>query len=121
MALECFWRAEARQREGGPGAPYSHRIMWMKVIQMRELIHEYVNPVRTTDGATYRVRAYGEAQSDGTWVGWLEFAAGDADGPTRATDRETSQASRETLESWAEGLESTYFEGAFERARLVDE
>jgi hypothetical protein len=88
---------------------------------MPELIHGFVTPVRTTDGLTYRVRAFGEEQSDGAWVGWLEFAADDAGGPTRVTDRETSQASREALKSWAEGLESTYFEGAFERARSVDE
>jgi hypothetical protein len=87
---------------------------------MSELIQGYVTPVRTTDGVTYRVQAYGEEQSDGTWVGWLEFAADHAGGPTRVTDRETSQASREALKSWAQGLESTYFEGAFERARSVD-
>jgi hypothetical protein len=51
----------------------------------------------------------------------LEFLPDRAGLPTLLTDRETSQASREALASWAEGLESTYFEGAFERALPVDE
>jgi hypothetical protein len=87
---------------------------------MIQLVHEHPTHVRTPDGQRYLARTYGKADLDGTWVGWLEFSPVDTPGPVLQTDRETSQASREALESWALGLEPAYFEGAFERARLVE-
>ena len=78
---------------------------------------EYSTPVTSVeDGTVYRVRAYGEERSDGTWIGWLEFHPTVATKPMLRTGQETSQPSRVTVEYWASGLEPTYFEGAFERA-----
>jgi len=87
---------------------------------MTQLIREHSTHVRTSDGQRYRARTYGKPEPDGTWIGWLEFVPADMPGPALRTGHETSQASREALESWASGLESAYFQGAFERARLVE-
>jgi hypothetical protein len=87
---------------------------------MVQFIHEYSTHMRTPAGQTYIARTYGKPQLDGTWVGWLEFSPLDTPGPVLRTDRETSQTNRDALETWALGLESTYLEGAFERARLVE-
>jgi hypothetical protein len=86
---------------------------------MPELIHEHSAHIRTPEGLAYLVRIYGARQSDGTWIGWLEFDPVARKGPVLRTDRETSQATRSALESWALGLEMAYFEGAFARARVV--
>jgi hypothetical protein len=88
---------------------------------MTHLIREHSTHVRTPDGRRYVARSFGKPEPDGVWTGWLEFAPVDTSGPVLRTDRETSQASREALESWALGLEPAYFEGAFARARLVEE
>ena len=87
---------------------------------MTQLIREHSTHVRTSDGQRYRARTYGKSEPDGTWIGWLEFVPAETSGPVLRTDSETSQASRAALESWAAGLESAYFEGAFARARLVE-
>jgi hypothetical protein len=84
-----------------------------------ELIHEHGARIRTPDGIVYVPRTYAARQSDGTWEGWLEFIPVDAQAPVLKTDRDTSQASREALATWASGLEPAYFEGAFARAHLV--
>jgi hypothetical protein len=86
---------------------------------MAQLIHEHAVHVRTPEGQTYVPRTYGQRQADGTWEGWLEFEPVDGRGPRLRTERETSQASRDTLEMWASGLEPLYFEGAFARAQVV--
>ena len=86
---------------------------------MAELIHEHVTHVRTSAGDAYVPRTYAEQQADGVWEAWLEFEPIDG-GPTLRTDRETSQATREALETWASGLEASYFQGAFARARVVE-
>lgn len=86
---------------------------------MADLIHEHAMHVRTPEGEAYAVRTYGEARKDGTWLGWLEFEPADRHAPRLRTDRETTQASREALASWASGLEAAYFEGAFARAHIV--
>lgn len=83
------------------------------------MIHEHYTHVRTPEGTTYVPRTYAERQTDGTWEAWLEFHPLDKDAPALRTERETSQATREAVVAWAMGLESSYFEGAFERARLV--
>jgi hypothetical protein len=69
-----------------------------------------------SDGARYMVRLYGDQRADGMWVGWIEFEATDS-GVTLRTDRETTQSNQEQLSYWASGLQATYFEGAFSRAR----
>ena len=87
---------------------------------MAQLLLEYSTPVTSTeDGASYRVRAYGEERSDATWIGWLEFHPTDMRKPVLRTGRETTQPSRATVEYWASGVEPTYLEGAFDRALPV--
>ena len=86
---------------------------------MTALIHEHHALIRTPDGVAYVPRTYGAQQSDGTWEAWLEFVPLDPQTPALRTDRETSQASRQALDTWASGLEPAYFEGAFARAHVV--
>jgi hypothetical protein len=81
-----------------------------------ELIMEFVEQVTTADGTRYVVRVYGQPRTDGTWVGWLEFVAVGAAIVLR-TGIETTQTDRAALAYWASGLEPTYLEGAFARAR----
>jgi hypothetical protein len=88
---------------------------------MAVLLQEYSTQVVGPDGTTYDVRSYGEERVDGTWTGWLEFQPTDATQPARATDQETSQPNRQSIEYWATGLEPVYFEGAFQRAQDNDE
>jgi hypothetical protein len=87
---------------------------------MATLIHEHHTHVRTREGMTYLPRTYAATDDRGTWEAWLEFHPVDHDAPALATGRETSQASRAAVESWALGLEAVYLEGAFARARVVD-
>jgi hypothetical protein len=84
---------------------------------MAELLQEYLTHVIGPDHSTYIVRSYGEERLDGTWTGWLEFHPTDLSKRTLRTEQETSQPNRRAVEYWATGLEPTYFEGAFERAR----
>lgn len=84
---------------------------------MAILLQEYTTQVIAPDGTEYRVLSYGEERTDGTWRGWLEFEPTDDSKPTLATDQETSQPNRITIEYWATGLEPVYFEGAFNRAQ----
>jgi hypothetical protein len=65
---------------------------------------------------TYAIHVCGQARTDGTWEGWIEFHPG-GDGSILRTERETSQPNLEALEYWADGLEPIYFEGAFSRAQ----
>jgi hypothetical protein len=78
------------------------------------LIHAFSQPLRTATGDVYTVAAYGQARSDGTWIGWLVFTS--ATGIELRTARETTQPSRDDLAYWATGLEPVYLEGAFGRA-----
>jgi hypothetical protein len=80
-----------------------------------EVIHIFVEPFQAADGRLYDVRVLGRERSDGTWIAWLEFI--DPLGAVLPTDRETTQSSGEQVKYWAEGLELTYLEGAFDRAR----
>jgi hypothetical protein len=81
---------------------------------MPELIHESSTRI-ISRGDAYRAQVVGEQQQDGSWQGWIEYHPLGS-GSVLATGRETTQVSRGALEYWASGLESTYFEGAFERA-----
>jgi hypothetical protein len=71
------------------------------------------DPVR---GTAYTARAFGRSRGDGTWEGWIEFTA-DGSNDVLRTGQETTQSSREGVAYWASGLEATYLEGAFDRAR----
>ena len=86
---------------------------------MAHLIREHHTHVQTPAGVTYVPRTYAEREADGTWKAWLEFRPITGEGTVLRTERETSQATREAVESWASGLEAVYFEGAFSRARVV--
>src|SRR5687767_1192590 len=59
-----------------------------------ELIQELSTFVRDPGGVDYVARVWGQARSDGTWTGWLEFTAL-ASGERRRTDTETTQSNRE--------------------------
>ena len=87
--------------------------------KMVELIHTHHATIRTPEGLVYSPRSYGLERLDGTWEAWLEFVPIDAGAPTLRTARDTTQASRAALVSWALGLEGAYLEGAFARARIV--
>jgi len=81
------------------------------------LMLEFEDHVRDpADGTTYVARVYGRSRADGTWEGWLEFVAIGAAVVLR-TDQETTQSNRQGVAYWASGLEPSYLEGAFERAR----
>jgi len=67
------------------------------------------------DGRSYRPRAYGDPQPNGTWDGWLVFFPLDG-GSAIAPDRETSQSNYDALLAWAAGLTRVYLEGALARA-----
>jgi hypothetical protein len=66
--------------------------------------------------STYTINVCGQARTDGTWEGWVEFHPVGR-GSILRTERETSQPNHEALEYWADGLEPIYFEGAFARAQ----
>jgi hypothetical protein len=83
-----------------------------------EVMYEYPEHIRDTDGTEYIVRAYGAPRLDGIWEGWVEFLDISAD-VVRRTDIETTQSNMEDLVYWATGLEGTYFEGAFRRTHPV--
>ena len=81
----------------------------------RDSGHEFANSFQSADGALFRPRVYGAEREDGTWIGWLEFAALGGNTLLR-TDRETTQPDRAALVYWATGLQPSYLEGALERA-----
>jgi hypothetical protein len=81
------------------------------------LIIEFLQHLRDpVDGTTYVARAYGRPRADGTWEAWLEFVAVGAAVVLR-TEQETTQSNQQGVAYWASGLESSYLEGAFGRAR----
>jgi hypothetical protein len=52
------------------------------------------------------------------WDGWFVFFPLH-EGRELATDRETTQPSLSAVSYWADGITTTYLEGAFERARAM--
>jgi hypothetical protein len=85
---------------------------------MAQLIHEHHTHIRTPQGVTFVPRTYAERKADGVWEAWLEFHPIGGKEPVLETERETSQATRAAVETWASGLETAYFEGAFARAHV---
>jgi hypothetical protein len=79
-------------------------------------IHEFSQPIQDGDGALYLPVVVGVQRGDGTWAGWLEFRE---IGGTRVlrTNRETTQPNQGALAYWSSGLQPSYIEGAFRRAR----
>ena len=75
----------------------------------------------TVSGArgVFHARALACERRDGSWEAWLEFVRADAEASVRyATQIETHQHDRVTMERWASGLTRVYAEGALARARV---
>jgi hypothetical protein len=103
-----------------PGVPHTRRRKVVTTVVDTvplDVVYEYPDRIRD-DGTEYLVRVCGAPRADGIWEGWIDFLAIGAD-IVRRTDIETTQSDREDLAYWASGLEGTYFEGAFRRARKV--
>lgn len=81
---------------------------------MFELIREYPETL-TTSAASYRARAYGAAEDNGAWGGYVVFVPVGG-GRIVSTDRETTQTTLEALARWAGTLSWVYLEGALARA-----
>lgn len=78
-------------------------------------VQQYTPILKAPNGERYVARAYMSQQPGGLWEGWLVFFSL----RTRAalaTDRETTQSTREHVLYWATGLGETYLQGALERA-----
>lgn len=101
---------------GGVQPVARRRVRVHTVRAARELLMELVEQITTADGTRYVVRVYGQPRTAGTWVGWLEFVAVGA-ATVLQTGAETTQPNRAAPAHWAGGLEPTYLEGAFARAR----
>jgi hypothetical protein len=82
---------------------------------MAEVLEEYAEPVRGSDGTRYQAQACGKACADGRWEGWIEFTPLGGGDPLRSP-RETTQPNRVDVKYWASGLGTIYLEGALERA-----
>jgi hypothetical protein len=93
-----------------------HPVANVAFVRPPELIGTVPDGFTDPSGRQFIVRLYGDERADGTWIGWIEFEA-TATAVTLRTGRETTQSNREQLSYWASGLESTYFDGAFARAR----
>src|SRR5687767_5535947 len=81
---------------------------------MTEVLLEYEEPVRSPQGARYRVRACGREMDRGRWEGWFEFHPIDGGDPVRSP-RETVQPKFSDLQYWATGISTIYLEGAIHR------
>lgn len=80
------------------------------------LIQELSHAVQDADGTFYSPAAVGAQRRDRTWAGWIEFREiGGA--KVLRTNRETTQPNQGALAYWAAGLQPSYLEGAFDRAR----
>ncbi len=129
----CDWCVQALRRlaaatgghavfalaEGGIPAPASRRgtPSGARPAGPPVMILEFAEHLRdTADGTTYVARVFGQPRADGTWEGWLEFVAVGA-GVVLRTEQATTQSNREGVSYWASGLEPSYLEGAFARAR----
>ena len=80
-----------------------------------ELIRTYPNVVLETDGRVFACASYGRQRADGRCEGRIVFFPLDG-GSAVATDRETTQPRRASLEYWADGLIPTFLQGALARA-----
>jgi hypothetical protein len=83
---------------------------------MAEVLVEFSEPVRDTDGLRYIARACANETATGLWQGWIEFVPTTGGGVLRSS-RETTQPNRQDAMYWATGLTNVYLEGALDRAR----
>lgn len=82
---------------------------------MTEVLIEFVNDLRASDGYRYEARACAREREDGLFEGWIEFVPLDGGKPLR-TGRETTQPNAADVRYWASGLTGPYLEGALARA-----
>jgi hypothetical protein len=83
---------------------------------MPELVHERLLEISDAEGRSFRrVLVYAERQPEGIWAAWVEFVSASGDRVVQ-TDRETTQSTLRDVVYWAMGLQTTYFEGALDRA-----
>src|SRR5687767_12948975 len=82
---------------------------------MTEVIAEYENAVDAPDGSVWAARACGRPL-DSKWEAWIEFVPLSAGQSPGRTPPETTQADRDETQHWADGISTTYLEGALERA-----
>jgi len=76
------------------------------------------NVIADTAGVTYEPRAYGEAELDGSWGGWLVFFPIPA-GVVISTDRETIEDSYVDLVSWSASISRAELQLALDRALRI--
>jgi hypothetical protein len=82
---------------------------------MAEVLAQFTEPLRTSDGSTYLAQACGAPSPGGLWEGWIEFMPSNGGRALRSA-RETTQPNRTDAEYWASGLTMIYLEGALARA-----
>jgi hypothetical protein len=80
-----------------------------------QFIQQYSPILNGPNGERYVARAYMDQQPSGLWEAWLVFFSLTSR-VALATDRETTQSTREHTLYWATGLGETYLQGALERA-----
>jgi hypothetical protein len=80
-----------------------------------QLVRQYTPALKGPRGERYVAQAYMARQPGGLWEAWLVFFSLRT-GTTLATDRETTQSTREHVLYWATGLGRTYLQGALQRA-----
>ena len=80
-----------------------------------QFVQQYTPVLNAPTGERYVARVYMARQPGGLWEAWLVFFSLRS-GSTLATDRETTQSTREHILYWASGLGRTYLQGALERA-----
>jgi hypothetical protein len=110
--------AEAPSRADDLATGVVHSPVVAEDVATPELIEVRAERVLGPDGVEYVPQVYGQARLDGTWIGWIEFVSPDGT-VSRRTGHETTQSSRDQVAYWASGLEPTYFEGAYSRARTL--
>jgi hypothetical protein len=80
-----------------------------------QFIQQYTPILKAPTRERYVARAYMARQPGGLWEAWLVFFSLKS-GAALATDRETTQSTREHVLYWATGLGRTYLHGALLRA-----
>jgi hypothetical protein len=80
-----------------------------------QFVQQYTPILMGPTGESYVAQAYMDRQPGGLWEAWLVFFSLET-GAALATDRETTQSTREHVIYWATGLGETYLQGALERA-----
>jgi hypothetical protein len=84
---------------------------------MVHFVKQYPQTLVGPDGCHYVARVYAAMHSDVLWDGWFVFFPLHH-GRELATDRETTQNSLSAVSYWADGITTTYLEGALARARV---